>query len=125
MLTIKSDDVTGRNKTYEAIVKGYPIAEPGIPESFKVMIKEFQSLGLDLRILTEEKQEVSLSELATDDIETAPFTVKTKEPTQDIELNFDNKVAEGLIEENPENTADTEDKLLENFDEDSLFDDFE
>ncbi|NCB48109.1 MAG: DNA-directed RNA polymerase subunit beta [Clostridia bacterium] len=125
MITIKSDDVTGRNKTYEAIVKGYPIAEPGIPESFKVMIKEFQSLGLDIRILTEEKQEVSLSELASEDIETAPFTVKTKEPTQDIELNFDEKVAESLIEENPENTAETEDKLLEDFDEDSLFDDFE
>ncbi len=126
MLTIKSDDVMGRNKTYESIVKGYPIAEPGIPESFKVMIKEFQSLGLDIRILTEEKQEVSLSELANDDTETTPFILKQKEPSQDIELNFEEHPTQnGQNGDNLEDNAGTQDDLLENFDEDSLFDDFE
>jgi DNA-directed RNA polymerase subunit beta len=62
MLTVKSDDIVGRTKTYEAIVKGEPIAEPGIPESFKVLIKELQSLGLDMKILTEDNQEVSIQE---------------------------------------------------------------
>ncbi len=123
MLTVKSDDVSGRNKTYEAIVKGYPIAEPGIPESFKVMIKEFQSLGLDIRILTEERQEVSLSELASDDSETVPFVVKPKEQVQDIELNFD-EAHEELLSAAAQTETDTE-NILENFDEDSLFDDFE
>ena len=50
MLTIKSDDITGRTKTYESIIKGQPIAEPGIPESFKVLVKELQALGLDIKI---------------------------------------------------------------------------
>lgn len=58
LLTVKSDDVVGRVKTYEAIVKGENIPEPGVPESFKVLIKELQSLGLDVKVLTEEKQEI-------------------------------------------------------------------
>ncbi len=60
MLTIKSDDVTGRVKTYEAIVKGDNIEKPGIPESFKVLIKEMQSLGLDVEVLSEEGKEVEV-----------------------------------------------------------------
>ncbi|MBN2072424.1 MAG: DNA-directed RNA polymerase subunit beta, partial [Actinobacteria bacterium] len=61
MLTIKSDDVSGRVKTYEAIVKGENIEKPGIPESFKVLIKEMQSLGLDVEVLSEEGKEVKVS----------------------------------------------------------------
>ncbi len=61
MLTIKSDDVTGRVKTYEAIVKGENIEKPGIPESFKVLIKEMQSLALDVEVLSEEGKEVKVS----------------------------------------------------------------
>jgi hypothetical protein len=61
MLTIKSDDVTGRVKTYESIVKGENIEKPGIPESFKVLIKEMQSLGLDVEVLSEEGKEVKVS----------------------------------------------------------------
>jgi len=60
MLTIKSDDVTGRVKTYEAIVKGENIEKPGIPESFKVLIKEMQSLALDVQVLSEEGKEVKV-----------------------------------------------------------------
>jgi DNA-directed RNA polymerase subunit beta len=62
MLTIKSDDVTGRVKTYESIVKGENIEKPGIPESFKVLIKEMQSLGLDVEVLSEEGKEVSVEQ---------------------------------------------------------------
>jgi DNA-directed RNA polymerase subunit beta len=62
ILTVKSDDVVGRVKTYEAIVKGENIPEPGIPESFKVLIKEMQSLGLDVKVLTEENQEIEIKE---------------------------------------------------------------
>ena len=62
ILTVKSDDVVGRVKTYEAIIKGENIPEPGIPESFKVLIKELQSLSLDVKLLDEENEEVELIE---------------------------------------------------------------
>ena len=55
-LTVKSDDVIGRVKTYEAIIKGDNIPEPGIPESFKVLLKELQALGLDVRVLDENRE---------------------------------------------------------------------
>ncbi len=60
ILTVKSDDVTGRVKTYEAIVKGHNVPTPGVPESFKVLIKELQSLGLDIRVLDKDDQEIEL-----------------------------------------------------------------
>ena len=62
ILTMKSDDVVGRVKTYEAIIKGDNIPEPGIPESFKVLLKELQSLGLDVKVLDEDRNEVELIE---------------------------------------------------------------
>jgi DNA-directed RNA polymerase subunit beta len=62
LLTVKSDDVVGRVKTYEAIVKGENIPEPGVPESFKVLIKELQSLGLDVKVLSEELREIEIKE---------------------------------------------------------------
>ena len=62
ILTMKSDDVVGRVKTYEAIIKGDNIPEPGVPESFKVLLKELQSLGLDVRVLDEDRKEVQLME---------------------------------------------------------------
>jgi DNA-directed RNA polymerase subunit beta len=62
ILTVKSDDIVGRVKTYEAIVKGENIPEPGIPESFKVLIKEMQSLGLDVKVLTEDEEEIEIKE---------------------------------------------------------------
>ena len=64
ILTVKSDDVVGRVKTYEAIIKGDNIPEPGIPESFKVLLKELQSLGLDVKVLDENRQEVELMEIS-------------------------------------------------------------
>ena len=62
ILTVKSDDVVGRVKTYEAIVKGENVPEPGVPESFKVLIKELQSLGLDVKVLSEDDHEIEIKE---------------------------------------------------------------
>ncbi|WP_028307174.1 DNA-directed RNA polymerase subunit beta [Desulfitibacter alkalitolerans] len=71
ILTVKSDDVVGRVKTYEAIVKGENVPEPGVPESFKVLIKELQSLGLDVKVLSEADQEIEIKEDDDDISETA------------------------------------------------------
>jgi len=67
ILTVKSDDTIGRVKTYEAIVKGQNIPTPGVPESFKVLIKELQSLGLDIRVLDKEMNEVRIKESSEED----------------------------------------------------------
>src|SRR5690606_27664248 len=67
ILTVKSDDVVGRVKTYEAIVKGQSVPQPGVPESFKVLIKELQSLGLDVKMLTEDFEEIEMRDLDEDD----------------------------------------------------------
>ena len=71
ILTVKSDDVVGRVKTYEAIVKGENIPEPGVPESFKVLIKELQSIGLDIKVLSEDAQEIMIQDDDDDINETA------------------------------------------------------
>ena len=65
LLTVKSDDVVGRVKTYEAIVKGEDIQEPGVPESFKVLVKELQSLGLSVEVLNDEEERVLLTDTST------------------------------------------------------------
>ncbi len=69
MLTVKSDDIIGRVKTYESIVKGENVPEPGVPEGFKVLIKELQSLGLDVRLLSQDNQELELKENIEDGID--------------------------------------------------------
>ena len=68
ILTVKSDDIVGRVKTYEAIVKGENIPEPGVPESFKVLLKELQSLALDIRVLRDDNTEVEIKE-SIDDVD--------------------------------------------------------
>ncbi|HCT95797.1 MAG TPA: DNA-directed RNA polymerase subunit beta [Vagococcus sp.] len=67
ILTYKSDDVVGRVRTYEAIVKGEPIPKPGVPESFRVLVKELQSLGLDMRVLDADEQEIELRDMDDED----------------------------------------------------------
>ena len=67
ILTVKSDDVVGRVKTYEAIVKGENVPEPGVPESFKVLIKELQSLGMDVKILSGDEEEIEMRDMEDDD----------------------------------------------------------
>jgi DNA-directed RNA polymerase subunit beta len=94
MLTIKSDDVTGRVKTYEAIVKGENIEKPGIPESFKVLIKEMQSLALDVEVLSEEGKEVEVSR-SEDEI------MKTVEDLG-IDLKEEKDLEDGKVKETKE-----------------------
>ncbi|MBR6650871.1 MAG: DNA-directed RNA polymerase subunit beta, partial [Clostridia bacterium] len=83
ILTVKSDDVNGRVKTYEAIVKGQNIPTPGVPESFKVMVKELQALALDIRVLNEAGEEIDLATLGEDEIEEPVRTRREKRITQE------------------------------------------
>ncbi len=123
MLTIKSDDVTGRNKVYESIVKGQPIAEPGIPESFKVLVKELQSLCLDIRILTEDAREISLNDLTNDEVEVSLATKSSTPETKELELNFDDIQGEAGDIVSEAEFADNADD--DTFNAGNLFDDFE
>ena len=92
ILTVKSDDIVGRVKTYEAIVKGENIPEPGIPESFKVLIKEMQSLCLDVKVLTEDNEEIEIKE--TSEIEDIPAI----EDMVDVELEDESDEADEELE---------------------------
>ena len=83
ILTVKSDDVNGRVKTYEAIVKGQNIPTPGVPESFKVMVKELQALALDIRVLNEAGEEIDLATLGEDEIEEPVRPRREKRITQE------------------------------------------
>ncbi|QPR67421.1 DNA-directed RNA polymerase subunit beta [Lysinibacillus macroides] len=92
ILTVKSDDVVGRVKTYEAIVKGESVPEPGVPESFKVLIKELQSLGMDVKMLTVNDEEVELRDLDEEDdlqpadaLNIAPQPDTEEEPVESFE----------------------------------------
>ncbi|MBK5253599.1 MAG: DNA-directed RNA polymerase subunit beta [Peptostreptococcaceae bacterium] len=85
ILTVKSDDIIGRVKTYEAIVKGENIPKPGIPESFKVLIKELQSLALDVKVLSKDNEEIKLKETSEyDDVTSVDRIVDIKENAKDI-----------------------------------------
>ncbi|MCX7711751.1 MAG: DNA-directed RNA polymerase subunit beta [Clostridia bacterium] len=79
ILTVKSDDVVGRVKTYEAIVKGENVPEPGIPESFKVLIKELQSLCLDVKVYSEEQEEIAIKESVEDELEELNVNIEGRE----------------------------------------------
>ncbi len=104
ILTVKSDDVVGRVKTYEAIVKGENIPEPGIPESFKVLIKEMQSLGLDVKVLTEDNEEIEIKESAEFD------GISSLENIIDIEEEGEPEPFEDeFFEEDLEETEESED----------------
>jgi len=85
ILTVKSDDIVGRVKTYEAIVKGTNIPAPGVPESFKVLLKELQSLALDVRVLDAEKNEIIIRELDDDDLDETPGSdrYEAEEPAEE------------------------------------------
>ena len=113
ILTVKSDDVVGRVKTYEAIVKGENVPEPGIPESFKVLVKELQSLGLDIRLYSEDNEEIELKEHIDEGID---FNLQ-RQKEQNILLE-DELEAGGYEEENAEEVDSEE---LEDSDENELF----
>jgi DNA-directed RNA polymerase subunit beta len=108
ILTVKSDDVVGRVKTYEAIVKGENVPEPGVPESFKVLIKELQSLGLDVKLYSEDNRELELKENIEDGID---FNLEKDKPSFDEENVIENdELEDAYIEE------DLDEDLLDNDD---------
>ncbi|MDP4180042.1 MAG: DNA-directed RNA polymerase subunit beta [Bacillota bacterium] len=97
ILTVKSDDVVGRVKTYEAIVKGENVPEPGIPESFKVLIKELQSLCLDVKVYSEEQEEIAIKESIEDELEELNVNIEGREDEVPI-ADFD-EIVEDIPEE--------------------------
>ena len=116
ILTVKSDDVVGRVKTYEAIVKGENIPEPGVPESFKVLIKELQALCLDVKVLNEDNEEVKLKEFSDDDSEDLDVNIEgteelvtepvagddsytTNDEEMDEDIDYESFALEGFHEE--------------------------
>jgi DNA-directed RNA polymerase subunit beta len=103
LLTVKSDDVVGRVKTYEAIVKGENVPEPGVPESFKVLIKELQSIGLDVKILSEDAQEIMIRDIDDDIQETA----------KELELNLHGEEIKPPLPEKERSISDFEEGLEE------------
>ena len=98
ILTVKSDDVVGRVKTYEAIVKGENVPDPGIPESFKVLVKELQSIGLDIKVLNEDEEEISLRDTDDDIAETA----------REVDLNIEGQISEAPVEQQNDDYADND-----------------
>ncbi len=123
MLTVKSDDVVGRVKTYESIVKGENVPEPGVPESFKVLIKELQSLGLDIRLYSEDNQELELKEHIDEgiDYEEAKLgeNMLDESELEDSYIAADEDTEEMLLD------TDEEEELFAGLDdegEDSIFD---
>ena len=105
MLTVKSDDVVGRVKTYEAIVKGENIPQPGVPESFKVLVKELQSLGLDIRLYTKDDVELELKENIEDGID---FNIEDKKVIDDTVVD-ESEIKDSYIEADEGSDIDDED----------------
>ena len=122
ILTVKSDDVVGRVKTYEAIVKGENIPEPGIPESFKVLIKEMQSLALDVKVLNEAGEEVELQE--SYEYEGAPDLEKIiSEDTAKSSTDEYLEDGSGFMEEKTDDEDENDDAFAPEEDDDMMFDD--
>ena len=118
ILTVKSDDVVGRVKTYEAIVKGENIPEPGIPESFKVLIKELQSLGLDIKLYSETDEEIEIKEHSEEDYDGIEEVIDENE----LEENDLTEVDEEQLDEY--DTSEEDDEFFTNIlDEEDLPDD--
>ncbi len=120
ILTVKSDDVVGRVKTYESIVKGDNVPEPGVPESFKVLVKELQSLALDIKVLDADDNEIILRESIDDDTDDLPVNIagieddEVSESENDSDYDFDDddddlldEVADILGEDNEDDEDDT------------------
>ena len=120
ILTVKSDDIVGRVKTYEAIVKGHNVPKPGVPESFKVLVKELQSLGLDIRVLDKNMEEI---ELVTDDDDDTSYEKILREDSYGSDREFEG-AGYGIEDENGDKVAsESEEPEDEDFDFDSVVDD--
>jgi DNA-directed RNA polymerase subunit beta len=135
ILTVKSDDVIGRVKTYEAIVKGENVPEAGIPESFKVLIKELQSLALDVRVFSDTQGEISLKESVEDGLENLEeqyqsgnygYNISEDEDDEDDEFELKAKAPSKLFmkDDDEEDVEDDED-LEEDEEEDDDIDHFD
>ena len=132
ILTVKSDDVVGRVKTYEAIVKGENVPEPGIPESFKVLIKELQSLCLDVKVYSEEREEIAIKESIEDEFDELSVNIEGDEEEEsmdefgedagvlDIDINPDGLDLSDLTDEK---TADAKTEIDGILDDDLFGDD--
>ncbi len=137
ILTVKSDDVVGRVKAYEAIVKGENIPKPGIPESFKVLIKEFQSLSLDINVISEEDEVLEIEEELDDDVNIdTPILVIDDDLTLDESADEEDLLAEfsdederddEIVEddEDDEGSYEIEEELIEDIDSEDEDDDLE
>ncbi len=95
ILTVKSDDIIGRVKTYESIVKGESVSKPGVPESFKVLMKELQSLCLDMRVLDENMEEVELKDTSEEESTNAGMYIKDDAAFIGLDMNADDDFEEG------------------------------
>ena len=133
MLTVKSDDVVGRVKTYEAIVKGENIPTPGVPESFKVLVKELQSLGLDIRLYTKDNVELELKENIEDGID---FNIEDNKKQLGETVADESEIKDNYIEADEDSEEESDDLFTmsdedmgdvdsELYDEDESFEDME
>jgi DNA-directed RNA polymerase subunit beta len=115
ILTVKSDDVVGRVKTYEAIVKGENIPEPGVPESFKVLVKELQSLGMDVKVVDEETGEMEIRETDEDgEIRDLGVNIEgTEDEDREARLNLIDEEVEEILDDDDGADDDISDEELE------------
>ena len=128
MLTVKSDDVVGRVKTYEAIVKGENIPEPGVPESFKVLVKELQALGLDIRLYDNDK-ELELKEDIEDAVDFNIDEHKKMISGENSDVAVDSEIEENYIDDEEDGEdgelLDDDEEINVGLDDDELFDDLD
>ena len=118
ILTVKSDDTTGRVKTYEAIVKGQNVPQAGIPEAFKVMVKELQSLALDVRVLDADQNEIDLTQSFDDDIDVIPA------PISDYGMSYESEPVDDDYTNEAEGIDDYDDDEIDFDEEDAALDGF-
>ena len=116
MITTKSDDVVGRVKTYEAIVKGENIPEPGVPEGFKVLVKELEALGLDIRLYTHDNKEVELKEDIDD---STSFSNIENKSLHEENVVDENELSDGYTEESSDDEDSEDDKLFDDLDDEN------
>ena len=116
MLTVKSDDVVGRVKTYEAIIKGENIPEPGVPEGFKVLVKELEALGLDIRLYTHDDKEVELKEDIDD---STSFSNIENKSLHEENVVDENELSDGYTEESSDDEDSEDDKLFDDLDDEN------
>ena len=123
MLTVKSDDVVGRVKTYESIVKGNNVSEPGIPEAFKVLLKELQSLALDMKVLTANGEEVDIKDLIEGEGE-VDYIPHEKDERVEVDLLGEDKSPNAVVieDDNLEGEVDLEIPTFDDFDSTDLLD---